>query len=227
MASPQNWVSGLSMGKCLPIQSLAAGVSGRSRNSEAWFSSRKSSSVVDDFWILVEFGISFLRVSEKAARCASWGKAARWDFAPSGRIPPDSGGWHRGLVSGSVAGARTERPLLILRHFTMGTETAARVRKYLRYCVQNWFGWDGLAGKKRTRYFAVSMHGELPSLCMLGVIVPCRGRWLRLLLLSRPAAFLAVQSCRIGFCLRADRATDAPQLRIERFEFGRNFPCHD
>ena len=27
-------------------------------------------------------------------------------FAPLlGRIPPDSGGWHRGLVSGSVAGA--------------------------------------------------------------------------------------------------------------------------
>jgi hypothetical protein len=41
------------------------------------------------------------------------GERLRWVFAPTGRIPPESGGWHRDLVSGSVAGARTERPLLI------------------------------------------------------------------------------------------------------------------
>ena len=33
---------------------------------------------------------------------------------PTGRIPPNSGGWHRDLFSGSVAGALTSRPLLIL-----------------------------------------------------------------------------------------------------------------
>jgi hypothetical protein len=36
-------------------------------------------------------------------------------FAPTlGHIPPDSGGWHRDLFSGSVAGAPIARPLLIL-----------------------------------------------------------------------------------------------------------------
>jgi hypothetical protein len=51
----------------------------------------------------------------------------------TGRIPPDSGGWHRGLVSGSVAGAQTKRPLLILRQHTMRAGISARVRKYQGY----------------------------------------------------------------------------------------------
>src|SRR5580700_3137998 len=33
---------------------------------------------------------------------------------PTGRIPPDSGGWHRDLFCGSVAGALTTRPLSIM-----------------------------------------------------------------------------------------------------------------
>jgi hypothetical protein len=31
---------------------------------------------------------------------------------PTGRIPPDSGGWHRGVFSRSVAGAQTKTPSL-------------------------------------------------------------------------------------------------------------------
>jgi len=58
--------------------------------------------------------IAFSQVSEKATRgITSLGKAKVGFLPPTGRIPPHSGGWHRDLFSGSVAGARTERPLLI------------------------------------------------------------------------------------------------------------------
>jgi hypothetical protein len=55
---------------------------------------------------------------------------------PTGRIPPDSGGWHRGVLSRSVAGARTERPLLIRLQLTMCAVISARVRKYQSYCPE-------------------------------------------------------------------------------------------
>jgi hypothetical protein len=53
---------------------------------------------------------------------------------PTGRIPPDSGGWHRDPFSGSVAGARAERPLLILRVDYFIESILTTIRRYQRYC---------------------------------------------------------------------------------------------
>jgi hypothetical protein len=64
--------------------------------------------------------------------------AAGWDFALWAISPLLA--WHRGLVSGSVAGARAERPLLILRQSRMRAEISARVRKYQRYYPEQEFG---------------------------------------------------------------------------------------
>jgi hypothetical protein len=52
-------------------------------------------------------------------------------FAPLlGRIPPTSGGWHRDLFSGSVAGASKTRSLLILTQSYNGARRQPIVREY-------------------------------------------------------------------------------------------------
>ncbi len=45
------------------------------------------------------------------------GESLRWVLPPTGRIPSFEG-WHRGLVSGSVAGQPTSLPLLIQEKYT-------------------------------------------------------------------------------------------------------------
>ena len=52
-------------------------------------------------------------------------------FAPLlGRIPPNSGGWHRGLVSSSVAGVLNAHSLLIRVQTTALNPVPSTVREY-------------------------------------------------------------------------------------------------
>ena len=60
------------------------------------------------------------------------GERLQGGFLPlTGRIPPDSGGWHRGLFSGSVAGREYFRVLDTLPGYDMrrefGNSTGVRV----------------------------------------------------------------------------------------------------
>ena len=68
---------------------------------------------------VVELRIAFSRYQRKQPEggTTSLGKGQGGFLPPTGRIPPTPGGWHRGHFSGSVAGARIERPLLIRFYF--------------------------------------------------------------------------------------------------------------
>src|SRR6202044_2228687 len=70
-----------------------------------------------EFWCDSAFALSVYQ--RKPPEELHLGERLQGGFLPpTGRIPPDSGGWHRGVFSRSVAGARTERPLLIRNKFT-------------------------------------------------------------------------------------------------------------
>src|SRR5271156_3467639 len=95
--------------------------------------------MVFGFWC--ESAFAFSMYQRKPPEELHLGERLQGGFLPpTGRIPPNSGGWHRGVFSRSVAGARTERPLLILRQSTMRAEISARVRKYQRYYAKRELG---------------------------------------------------------------------------------------